>query len=268
MQIEQRSRCARNPPRARLHLREAATPRTHKAKTRLKGGSAYRRSRETRSLADTSFPKSPLNASPIACHGRTVPWQAASGRVALQPRRHPLFAIIAVPFDAFQALPRPEHRWLLTCFSRYVDRAGAAFPSLRQLAARRPHVAGERLPAAWPRWRSSRCSSAQRKARRALRLRPGRSLSAALARRAAACFRAETGCFTGRNTKTSRATKQRKARERASDSLERMSASARCPTSAPSGRRGCGLAQSRFWLPLWGPKPTEPGCFAPPSLMT
>ena len=45
-----------------------------------------------------------------------------------------MFAIVAVPFDAFQALPRPEHRWLLTCFSRYVDRAGAAFPSLRQLA--------------------------------------------------------------------------------------------------------------------------------------
>ena len=21
--------------------------------------------------------------------------------------------------------------------------------------------------------------------------------------------------------------------------------------------------QSRFWLPLWGPKPIEPGCFAP-----
>jgi hypothetical protein len=21
--------------------------------------------------------------------------------------------------------------------------------------------------------------------------------------------------------------------------------------------------QSRFWLPLWGPKPTEAGCFAP-----
>ena len=25
--------------------------------------------------------------------------------------------------------------------------------------------------------------------------------------------------------------------------------------------------QSRFWLPLWGPKPTEPGCFAPPALI-
>ena len=23
--------------------------------------------------------------------------------------------------------------------------------------------------------------------------------------------------------------------------------------------------QSRFWLPLWGPKPTEPGCFMPPT---
>jgi hypothetical protein len=29
-----------------------------------------------------------------------------------------------------------------------------------------------------------------------------------------------------------------------------------------------GWRTSRFWLPLWGPKPSEPGCFAPPSLMT
>ena len=25
--------------------------------------------------------------------------------------------------------------------------------------------------------------------------------------------------------------------------------------------------QSRFWLPLWGPKPTEAGCMAPPALL-
>ena len=24
---------------------------------------------------------------------------------------------------------------------------------------------------------------------------------------------------------------------------------------------------SRFWLPLWGPKPTEPGCFAPAGVL-
>jgi DNA-binding transcriptional MocR family regulator len=45
-----------------------------------------------------------------------------------------VFQIVAVPFDAFQALPCAKSRWLLTCFSRYVDRAGKAFPSLRQLA--------------------------------------------------------------------------------------------------------------------------------------
>ncbi len=45
-----------------------------------------------------------------------------------------MFQIIAVPFDAYAALPRPEHRWLLTCLARYIDRAGEAWPSMRQLA--------------------------------------------------------------------------------------------------------------------------------------
>ena len=45
-----------------------------------------------------------------------------------------MFQIVAVPFDAFQALPCAKSRWLLICFSRYVDKAGKAFPSLRQLA--------------------------------------------------------------------------------------------------------------------------------------
>src|SRR3954447_421941 len=54
---------------------------------------------------------------------------------AAASRRHPLFAIIAVPFEAYAALPRPEHRWLLTCLSRYADQAGVCWPSMRQLAA-------------------------------------------------------------------------------------------------------------------------------------
>ena len=45
-----------------------------------------------------------------------------------------MFQIVAVPFDAFAGLPSPQDRWLLTCFSRYVDKAGKAFPTLRQLA--------------------------------------------------------------------------------------------------------------------------------------
>ena len=46
-----------------------------------------------------------------------------------------MFSIIAVPFDAFQALPRAEHRWLATCLARYADRAGECWPTMRQLAA-------------------------------------------------------------------------------------------------------------------------------------
>src|SRR5689334_22206452 len=45
-----------------------------------------------------------------------------------------MFAIVAVPFEAYAALPTSQHRWLLTCLSRYADKAGKAFPSLRQLA--------------------------------------------------------------------------------------------------------------------------------------
>jgi len=29
----------------------------------------------------------------------------------------------------------------------------------------------------------------------------------------------------------------------------------------------CAWQKVRFWLPFWGPKPTEPGCFAPLASM-
>jgi DNA-binding transcriptional MocR family regulator len=44
-----------------------------------------------------------------------------------------LFKIVAVSLDAFRSLPSAQDRWLLTCFSAYVDKAGRAFCSLRQL---------------------------------------------------------------------------------------------------------------------------------------
>src|SRR4051794_38175874 len=45
-----------------------------------------------------------------------------------------MFAIVAVPFEAYQALPTPQHRWLATCLARYADRDGKCWPTLRQLA--------------------------------------------------------------------------------------------------------------------------------------
>src|SRR4051812_35343064 len=74
--------------------------------------------------------------APLACTGKVRPKSAASGRVALQPRRLPLFQIAAVPFDDFDTLDVPDGpRWLLVRLARYADREGRCFPSMRTLAA-------------------------------------------------------------------------------------------------------------------------------------
>ena len=45
-----------------------------------------------------------------------------------------MFSIIALPFDAYAALPCARGRWLLTCLARYANRAGEAWPTMRALA--------------------------------------------------------------------------------------------------------------------------------------
>jgi hypothetical protein len=174
-----------------------------------------------------------------------------------------LFQVIAVPFDAFQALPQPEDRWLLTCFSRYVDRAGKAFPSLRQLAAdarmslatvcRRMAVMArlgvfhrERKPggryryvlaeAYRPRW-------------------PGRDRRGVPA--------GEQGVSQAETQEVEPTKQARDARPRARFAKSGISFGEMPDENAKWQARLRSWRQSRFWLPLWGPKPTEPGCFAP-----
>lgn len=45
------------------------------------------------------------------------------------------FSTVAVPFATYRDLPTAQHRWLLICLSRYADRDGKCWPSIRQLAA-------------------------------------------------------------------------------------------------------------------------------------
>ena len=107
-----------------------------------------------------------------------------------------MFQIIAVPFDAFQALPSAQHRWLLTCLARYTDPAGKAFPTMRQLAV------DARLSL------STVCRRLAEMADLAVFQRtrngvgryicPRRGLPPALAKaRRRPCFRTEKPCFTG-----------------------------------------------------------------------
>jgi hypothetical protein len=186
----------------------------------------------------------------LACTGEVRLKSAASGRVACNPEA-PLFAIVAVPFDAYAALPRPEYRWLLTCLARYTDPKGCCWPSMRQLAqdarmslasvcrylkgladlevfqrTRRPggrycYTLAEAYRPRWP----GRVSAAQRS-------------------------------VSGGGTQEAKPAKQIFKRRFAEDLLEE-----------PWEQRLESWRSSRFWLPNWGPKPSEPGCWASPALL-
>ena len=163
-------------------------------------------------------------------------------------RRRPLAA------DVFQPLRRPGRQG--------VPVAAPARPG-------RPHVAGERQPL-HGRARAPGGVPARAQARRAVPLRPGRSLPSALARtRRPGCSSREKRVFQGlkRQNKQSLPSKQER-RARALDSQIEEAASARSPTSAASGKRGCGPGGNPgFGCRSGARSRTEPGCFAPPEVL-
>jgi len=178
----------------------------------------------------------------------------ASGRVAAQLRRHPLFQIVAVPFAEYAALPRPEHRWLLTCFSRYVDRAGKAFPSLRQLArdARMSLASVSRYMTAL-----HELGVFQRQ-----RMPGGRylyQLAEAYRPRWPGRVPAEKRGVSRAETQEANPTKQIEKRfaNRGGSFGELPDDHAKWEARLRSWRK------SGFWLPLWGSKPGSPGCMVP-----
>jgi hypothetical protein len=170
-----------------------------------------------------------------------------------------VFQIVAIPFDAFQALPSPTHRWLLTCFSRYVDRAGKAFPSLRQLArdARMSLASVSRYMTAM-----EQLGVFQRERK------PGRRYVYTLAeayrprwpgRPKPAVSAPEPG--------VSQAARQQAKLEKHFEK-ERF---AELPDERRTWEprlRSWHRSDGRFWNAFWGPKPNEPGCWAPAALLS
>ncbi len=164
-----------------------------------------------------------------------------------------MFQIIAIPFDAYAALPSPQHRWLLTCLARYADRDGKCWPSMRQLA----QDAGMSLASVCRYLQSMADLSVFQRVRRGVgryvytlaetyRPRwPGRA-----DRRVSALQRGVSGA----GTQEARPAKQNRFAEVLSEE--------------PWQQRIDSWRKSRFWLPMWGPKPTEPGCWAPSPLLT
>jgi hypothetical protein len=169
-----------------------------------------------------------------------------------------LFSIVAIPFDAFQTLPSPQHRWLLTCFTRYVDRAGKAFPTLRQLArdARMSLASVSRYMTAM-----EQLGVFQRQRK------PGGRYLYTLSE----AYRPR---WPGRPKPTVSAPQAgvpQAARRQAKPEkhLEREQFADSTDSGVPWAQRIGSWQRSggRFWHALWGPKPNEPGCFAPSALL-
>jgi hypothetical protein len=159
------------------------------------------------------------------------------------------FATVAVPFDAYRELPSPTHRWLLTCLARYADREGRCWPSMRQLAvdARMSKSSVQRHLADLSQlgvFSRARRSGGRYSYTLAVAFVPRwRSQKTAVAQRVPS---------TARGVPIPGAQKafDIKHHDLPDDSLKWEA-------------RLRGWHRSRFWLPFWGPRPNETGCWAP-----
>lgn len=158
------------------------------------------------------------------------------------------FATVAVPFDSYRSLPSPQHRWLLTCLARYADRDGRCWPSMRQLAAdaRMSLASVSRYLASLAR---VGCFIRHRK--------PGGRYRYTLAdvyrpRWSGGVPPQQAGVPQRGNQKAyPEKHKDKEGLRTIHEDDSRWEARLR------------GWQKRRMWLPFWGPKPTEPGCWAP-----
>jgi hypothetical protein len=164
-----------------------------------------------------------------------------------------VFQIVAIPFDAFQALPCAKSRWLLTCFSRYVDRAGKAFPSLRQLArdARMSLASVSRYMTAM-----EQLGVFQRDRRPGSRY--AYQLAEAYRPRWPGRVPAEKGGVSQAGRQEAKPAKYVEKGHEIRDNNAQWDA--RLRSWRNTGRR--------FWLPFWGPRPDEPDCWVPGALLS
>jgi DNA-binding transcriptional regulator YhcF (GntR family) len=191
-----------------------------------------------------------------------------------------LLSFVPVHFAVYRPL-KPRLRWAMQCLVSFADYAGRCFPSLRTFAVqagisksaagrdlaeleaeghltrtRRPggvyvyRIAQRFLPQ-WAREQVSQARDRQRKARHA--------------RRVEASLRGVPE--PGTEEKPLKKNQGDGAPVRARFAKSQLSYGDLNDERSKWEARLRSWRQSRFWLPLWGPKPTEPGCFAPVEVL-
>jgi len=228
-------------------------------------------------FGDTELPRNrDFSQAPILATGEVRSVQGASGRVALQPGG-PMLAFVPVMFDVYRPL-KPRLRWAMQCLVSFADHAGRCFPSIRtfaqhagisksaagrdlaDLAATRL-VTRKRRPGGvyvyqidrrfLPKWPKRRVSQAR-----------DQQIGAASAGRASG----PAGGIPARGTEENSDKKnQGLARWRAQFAKPEM-IDGGLPDESDRWKarvRSWIKSGGRFWLGDWGPKPDEPGCWAP-----
>ena len=236
--------------------------RNLKSKTRLEGRVCHTGwGREIISVwRSRAFPTSPILASPFGVHRQSAPKISRFRAGCAAARRHPLLSFVPVTLDLYRTVRRHLH-WTLQNLVAFADRTGRCFPSVRTLAAR----TGQ------PRSTVSR-HLAQLTAEGVIarQRRPGGVYAYTIARRFLPAMQGVS--HSRKKGVPSPGTEEQEAKKTGARGRARFARSGVSFGEIPDDRakweaRLRSWRQSRFWLPLWGPKPTEPGCFAPASLM-
>ena len=192
--------------------------------------------------------------------GKLCPKPAASGRVLLHPGG-PMLAFVPVAFDVYRPL-KPRLHWAMQCLVSFADRAGRCFPSVRKLA----EFAGLSKSTA-----ARHLAALEEAGVITRRRRPGRGYeykvnSRFLPRAPVSHPRAE-GVPRQARQETDPLKQTSEARKRARFAKSGMSFGEIPDETAKWQARLRSWRKSGFWLPMWGPKPTEPNCWAPAALL-
>jgi len=157
-----------------------------------------------------------------------------------------MLAYIPVRFDLYRSV-RPALRWTLQCLVGFADRTGRCFPSVRKLAA----VAGLSKSTV-----SRHLAMLERAGTLSRQRKAGGCYAYQVNRRFLPAAREVSH---GRTTGVpSTRTEEQSTKKTTGDSPD---------DSMKWEARLRSWRKSRFWLPFWGPKPNEAGCFVPPALL-
>jgi DNA-binding transcriptional ArsR family regulator len=153
-----------------------------------------------------------------------------------------MLTYVPVVFDVYRPL-KAHLRWTLQCLVGFADHAGKCFPSVRKLA----EVTGISKSTV-----SRHLSELAKAGAISRRRRPGGGYVYQID----AQFLPATRVSHTRKAAVPPARREEQPTKNRSDSVALQS-------DAPWKQRLAGWQRSQFWLPQWGPKPNEPGCFAP-----